>query len=170
MNRDDEPKMTPERADAIRELLMKRLRDEPHERADRRRRRIVVGSLAGMLLVGGVATGATLVLNASQVSNMTLVQCLSSTDAKSDGTYPGSSATVENRGGPGRVTDALALCTQMWEEGALNDDSDPTAPTHAPAVAPPLQVCVLRDGSAAVVPSTSESICLSLGMAPLDDD
>lgn len=171
MDADDVPEMTPERTDAIRQLLIQRLRDEPRERLRRARRRWLGGSVAGLLVIGGVATGASVVLNAAQVSNTSLVRCLSSTTPNSDGSYPGSSATISDGSGAGRVNDALDLCTQMWREGVLNDGSDPTAATHAPGTVPDaLQVCVVRDGSAAVVPAPSPGICAALGMAPLKND
>ena len=169
MNFDHDPKMDPERANALRDLLMKQLREEPQRKVRRTRRRIVIGSFAGLLVVTGAATGATVILNSVPVSNTTVVHCFSSTDAETDGSYPGSSATIAHGTGPGRVSDALDLCTQMWREGVLSGNSSPTAPTHAPGIVPSvLQVCVLRDGSAAVIPSDNESICISLGLAPLE--
>lgn len=97
------------------------------------------------------------------------MHCLSSTTRGANGTYPGSSATIADGDGPGRVDDARALCAEMWEQGVLSPTVDPTAPTHTPGVVPPLQVCVMRDGTAAVVPSNTASVCQSLGMSSLEE-
>ena len=166
----NEPEMSEPRTQAIRELLAARIRDEPAIRRRRLRRRIALWCSAG--LVGGAAltTGAAILFGSAPVTDKTIVHCLSDTTRGADGTYPGSSATIADGNGPGRVDDALALCAQMWEQGVLSPTIDPTAPTHSPGTVPPLQVCVMRDGTAAVVPSSNDSVCQSLGMASLDDE
>ena len=56
----------------------------------------------------------------------------------------------------------------MWEQGVLNDGYDPLKPTNPPGTVPAgLQVCVMKDGSAAVVPGTSKNLCQAIGLAPL---
>ena len=124
-----------------------------------------------MSLVGAVAltTGAAIVFGSAPVTDTTIVHCLSSTVRNVDGTYPGSSATIADGNGPGRVDDARALCAQMWEQGVLSPTVDPTAPTQGPGAVPQLQVCVMRDGTAAVVPSSTPTVCQSLGMASLEE-
>ncbi len=104
------------------------------------------------------------------MTDKTIVHCLSSAIRGPNGTYPGSSATIADGAGPGRVDDAIALCSQMWQQGVLSGTVDPTAPTQTPGniTVPPLQVCVMRDGTAAVVPSENPSVCQSLGLAPLE--
>lgn len=161
------PEMTPERTDAIRGLLLHSLRNEPARRIQRQRRRIVV-SVAGFFLVAGVATtGATVLLQEKSVENTAIVHCYSSTSADPDGTYPGSSATIADSNGRGQARDALTLCTAMWEQGVFANGFEPTTPANEPGVVPELQVCVMRDGSAAVVPGESANVCQIVGLAPL---
>jgi hypothetical protein len=159
--------MSESRTQAIRELLAQRIRDEPAIRRKRARRRVAVWGSVGVVGAVALTTGAAVLLGSAPVTNDTIVHCLSSTTRDADGVYPGSSATIADGSGPGRVDDALSLCSQMWEQGVLSPTVDPIAPTHAPGLVPPLQVCVMRDGSAAVVPSSSDTVCQSLGMATL---
>ena len=165
----NEPEMSVERTQAIRELLAQRIRDEPAVRRTRRRRRIVLWSSVGLVGAATLTTAAAIVFGSAPVTDTTIVHCLSSTTRGADGSYPGSSATIADRDGPGRVDDARALCAQMWEQGVLSPTVEPTAPTQSPGTVPPLQVCVMRDGTAAVVPSNNASVCQSLGMASLED-
>jgi hypothetical protein len=166
----DEPEMTDARTEAIRKILAERVRSEPRVQRHRRRR-VAIWSGAGLATVAALTTGAAIILGEAPVTDKTIVHCLSSTTVGADGSYPGSSATIANGDGPGRVEDALDLCTQMWEQGVLSASVDPTAPTQDPGdvTVPALQVCVMRDGTAAVVPSDKPSVCQSLIMAPLED-
>jgi hypothetical protein len=170
MNRNEIPEdvaMNPERVNAMREVLLLAIQDEPQLRARRIRRRIAILAGVGILVTGGAVTAGVMVLQSSQVSNTELVHCLSSTDRNPDGTYPGSQATIASGEGPGRVDDALALCTQMWQQGVLQKGFEPTEPNNSPGTLPTLQLCVMGDGSAAVVPSDTPSICQTIGLAPL---
>lgn len=168
--RDEEPEMSETRTQAIRELLAQRIRDEPAIRRRRRRQKVALWGSVGIVGAVALTTGAAVLLGSAPVTDTTIVHCLSSTTRGADGSYPGSSATIAEGSGPGRVEDARALCAQMWEQGALSPSADPTAPTRTPGTVPPLQVCVMRDGTAAVVPSDSVSVCQSLGMASLEDE
>lgn len=162
----DEPRMTEERTEAIRQLLAQHIREEPELRRRRLRRRALVWGGVGLVLAGGLTTGAAVLFGSSPVTNTTIVHCLSSPTRNADGSLPGSSASISDGAGPGAVRDALALCTEMWRQGVLSDGVNPTSPTQHPGVVPPvLQVCVLKDGSAAVVPSESGTVCQSLGLA-----
>lgn len=164
-----EPEMTDQRTEAIRNLLAARVRDEPEIRRHKIRRRLLLWGGAGILGVAALTTGSALLFNAAPVTDISIVHCLSSIVPAADGTYPGSSATIADGTGPGRVDDALDLCRQMWQQGILSGPVDPIAPTHSPTnvEVPSLQVCVMRDGTAAVVPSDNSATCQSLGMAPL---
>ncbi|PVW02947.1 hypothetical protein DEA06_14315 [Microbacterium sp. Gd 4-13] len=164
----DEPEMSVARTAAMRKILADRVRDEPVFRRRRVRHRIIAWGSVGVITIGALTTGAAILLGSAPVTDKTIVHCLSSTTANPDGTYPGSSATIADGDGPGRVDDARNLCIQMWEQGVLSPSVDPTAPTQSPGTAPPLQVCVMRDGTAAVVPSENESVCQSLRMASLE--
>ncbi|MBO0982689.1 hypothetical protein [Rathayibacter sp. SD072] len=166
----EEPMMSEPRVEAMRRILAQQVRDEPELRRKRRRQKFVLWGGVGALTVGLATTGATMLLNEAEVTDRSIVHCLSSTTPNLDGSYPGSAATIAESEGPGRVDDALALCTQMWQQGVLSTDVDPTAPTQEgeDAAVPALQVCVMRDGTAAVVPGESDSTCQMVGMAPLD--
>ena len=166
--RPDEPEMSEPRAQAIREILAQRIRDEPSIRRRRIRRPIAIWGVVGLVTAGALTTGAAILFGSTPVTDRTIVHCLSSTTRSPDGSYPGSSATIAEDNGPGRVDDALALCTQMREQGVLSATVDPTAPTHSPGTAPTLQVCVMRDGTAAVVPSEVAAVCQSLGMSSIE--
>lgn len=161
------PEMTPERTDAIRGLLLCTLRNEPARRIQRQRRRVLVWASSFVLIAGVATTAATVLLQEKSVENTAIVHCYSSTAQGADGTYPGSSAAIADSNGRGQARDALALCTAMWEQGVFGAGFEPTTPASNPGVAPELQVCVMRDGSAAVVPGKSASVCQIVGLAPL---
>lgn len=171
MSRDTEPEMTPERSEAIRDMLLQRVRDEPEFRRRRTRQRVVVGSLAGAVFMGAFATGAAVIVNARAVSDQTIVRCLTSDKPDADGVLPGSSAMVSSGSRVELIHDARALCSELWAQGMLTPSPDATAASHAPVTVPKhLQVCVQDDGSAVVVPSDSKEICQDLGFAPADSE
>ncbi|GAA1787330.1 hypothetical protein [Agromyces lapidis] len=162
------PEMRPERADAIRAMLVEHARTEPAVRVRRRRNRVIGWGGLGVLAVGVAATAGTMLLAPGPVTENGFVQCLSEPSRNPDGTYPGSGAAVAE--GSGLPTDPIELCTLMWEQGLFEPDFDPLAMTNPPGRVPDeLQLCVMADGAAAVVPSPNESICAALGMAPATD-
>ncbi|MBT2517430.1 hypothetical protein J7E29_08300 [Streptomyces sp. ISL-90] len=153
---------------ATRAMLLDHVRAEPARRARELRMRLIGWSSAGVLALGVAATAGAMLMPPADVSNTELVFCMSAAERNPDGGYPGSGATISSPSGEGRVADATALCTLMWEQGALDDGFEPTAPSTSPGRVPAeLQVCVMDDGSAAVVPSPNESVCAALGLAPL---
>ncbi|MFE6965741.1 hypothetical protein ACFVAJ_11540 [Agromyces sp. NPDC057679] len=162
------PEMRPERAEAIRAMLVEHARTEPAVRARRRRNRVVGWGGLGVLAVGVAATAGTMLLAPEPVTESAYVLCMSEASRNSDGSYPGSGAMVAE--GSGLPTDPIELCTLMWESGALEPGYDPVAPENPPGRVPrDLQVCVMSDGAAAVVPSSNESICAALGLAEPKD-
>lgn len=162
------PEMRPERSDAIRAMLVEHARTEPVVRARRRRNLVIGWGGLGVLAVGVAATAGTMLLAPGPVTQTAYVQCLDEPRRNSDGTYPGSGATVAE--GNGLPTDPIELCTLMWEQGLFEPDYDPLAQTNPPGRVPDeLQLCVMEDGTAAVVPSPNESICAALGMAQPTD-
>lgn len=165
-----EPEMTPARTDAIRDLLADRIRNEPEFRRRRARRRWLIWGGIGVFAIGGLSTAGSILFNDAPITDKSLVYCLTSIVPEADGSYPSSAATIADPDGPGRVDDALQLCGDMWRNGILSGLVDPTAPTYAPTgiEVPELQVCVMRDGAAAVVPSESDAICQSLGMSDVE--
>ena len=172
MNDDERgPSMRPERDAAIRAMLVEHVRDAPEAKAARRRRNWMLWSGAGVLAIGIGATAGTVVLQATQVSNTQIVHCLSSDQRAADGSYPGSQASLASIDEQGRVDDAIELCTSMWQQGVFEDGFDATSMSNPPGAVPPaFQLCVMPDGSAAVVPSDEPAICSRLGLAPLEGD
>lgn len=167
---DGVPQMRPERYDAIQQLLLDTIDSEPRLRAQRRRLRVAAwGSVAALVVVGTVTAGS-LIQQAASVSNNEIVHCLESAELGPNGTYSGASATIAHVSGRGRVYDAIELCSTMWEQGVFNQEYDPLKPTNPPGDVPEsLQVCVMKDGSAAVVPGSSRNLCQTIGLAPLRD-
>lgn len=129
----NQPEMSDARTEAIRRLLADRVRSEPALRRRTLKVRVLVWGGIGLLAAGATATGASVLLDAARVNDKTIVHCLSSTTRGANGEYDGSSATIAEEFGPGRVDDAIALCTQMWEQGVLGSNVDPTAPARDPA-------------------------------------
>lgn len=159
-----EPEMRPERADAIRSMLVEHVRTEPAVRARRRRNRIIGWGGLGVLAIGVGATAGAVLLQPAQVTEDRWVQCLSEPTRNSDGTFPGSGAMISE--GSGLPDDPIEICKIMWESGALDPDFDATSLTNPPGKVPDhLRLCVMDDGAAAVVPSSNESICAALGLA-----
>ncbi len=164
------PEMSEARTQAIRDQLADCIRNEPSLRQKRIKRRVMLWGSIGLLAAGATATGASVLLDAANVSDKSIVHCLSSASRGANGEYPGSSATIAEDFGPGYVEDAIALCEQMWEQGVLDPNVNPTAPVQdgINGIAPLLQVCVMRDGTAAVVPSDTPAVCQTIGLAPVE--
>lgn len=166
---DGYPEMRPGREAAIRSLVLEQLEESRERKVLWRRRRWFAWGSAGLLIVGLGATAAGMVLQSQTVSNDELVRCLISDERAADGSYPGAMASVAFDSDSERALSAIEICTMMWEQGALEPGFDPTSLTNAPGVAPEaFVVCVMSDGTAAVVPSSEPAICSRLGLAPLD--
>lgn len=166
---DGYPEMRPRREAAIRSLVLDQLEESREQKARWRRRRWFVWGGVGLLTVGIGATAAGIVLQSQAVSNDELVRCLKSDERAADGSYPGAMASVAYDSPAERELSAIEICTMMWEQGALEPDFDPTSLTNAPGVVPEaFVVCVMPDGTAAVVPSSEPTICSRLSLAPLD--
>ncbi|QNE35861.1 hypothetical protein [Leifsonia shinshuensis] len=170
-DRDDMPDMTTVRTDAIRDALMTQVRSEPDQRRLRFRRRFAIWGSVGILVVGGLATAATAVVSAQHVTNRDGVYCFASAERGANGEYDMSGATMyDPDAGGGRVENALELCRTMWRQGVFNTDHDPLAASNAPGQVPAqLQVCVMSDGTAAVVPGRP-GVCQAVGLAPEKTD
>ena len=166
-DRDDMPEMTPERTDAIRDALMTSIRTEPERKRGTLRRRFAIWGGIGILAIGGVATAATAVVSAQRVTNTDSVYCFASAERGVNGEYDMSGATMyDPEAHGGRVKNALELCRTMWRQGVFDADHDPLAATNPPGKVPDqLQVCVMSDGTAAVVPGRP-GVCQAVGLAP----
>lgn len=170
-DRDDLPQMTGARTDAIRDTLTDRLRTEAQRRRQRLRRRFAIWGGIGILAIGGAATAATAVVSSRQVTDRDIVYCFGSTERGANGEYDMSGATMYDAATKGgRVENALELCRMMWRQGIFEKDHDPLAVTNPPGKVPEhLQVCVMGDGAAAVVPG-KPGVCQVVGLAPETKD
>ncbi|PJJ63729.1 hypothetical protein [Compostimonas suwonensis] len=161
------------RGDAIRTALMAHVAEGAKKPA-RKRRRIITIVVPSVLLAIAV-TGATLWL-VKPVTDQGAVHCFARAEIDWFGGFPGatvSAAAPNAEQVP--VDDAIALCTQVWKDGLLDPevaDGTPQGPDGRPIVnerrdspvPDPLTVCVMRDGTAAVLPGPA-TICSRAGLA-----
>jgi hypothetical protein len=164
---DEMPDMTGQRTDAIRETLLDHVRTEASRRRHTLRRRFAIWGGIGVLVIGGAATAATAIVQSQRVTNSDIVYCFASPHRGADGQFTYAAATMHNSAtNQGSVADPISTCQDMWRRGALDKNADQLAPTQAPhAVPAKLQVCVMDDGSPAVVPGRP-GVCQSAGLAP----
>jgi hypothetical protein len=165
-----EPGMRPERDAAIRAMLVQRVRDEPVVRARRRRRLALGWGGLGVLALGAAATAGAVLLQPVELSDFTVVFCMSSAERNADGSYPGSGASMaaEDRQGAATIDDPIGFCRMVWEQGVFEPGHDPLAVTNPPGRAPDeMQLCVGPYDMLSVVPSSNPSICQAIGLAPL---
>lgn len=167
---DGTPEMRSAREAAIKALVLERLEESRERKARWRRNRWFAWGGVGVLVVGIGATAAGVVLQAQTVSNEQIVHCLLSDERAADGSYPGTMGSLASADGEARAIEAVEVCTMMWEQGAMEPGFDPRSTTNAPGQVPEaFVVCVMPDGSAAAVPTSTPAICQRLGLAPLDD-
>jgi hypothetical protein len=116
----------------------------------------------GVLAVAGAGVAAVVLLEEKPVSETSVVHCLEGPYRNSDGTLSGAAASIATPDGVLAITDAEAVCVQMWEGGAF-EDHDPLVATPSPAIAPTeFTMCVTDEGEAAVVPGVIECSVLRL--------
>lgn len=116
----------------------------------------------GGLAVAGAGVAAVVLLEEKPVSETSVVHCLEGPYRNSDGTLSGAAASIATPDGVVAITDAEAVCVQMWEGGAF-EDHDPLVATPSPAIAPTeFTMCVTDEGEAAVVPGVIECSVLRL--------
>ena len=125
----------------------------------------------GILVIGRISTAATAVVSSQQVTNKDGVYCFATAERGANGEFDMSGATMyDPEAGGGRVENALELCRTMWRQGVLNKDHDPLAASSSPGqVTQHLQVGVMSDGTAAVVPGRP-GVCQVVGLAPEKGD
>lgn len=148
---------------AIEEVLVKKMRTDlgkkPWHVRWYSRVALVLGS---MFVVAGGSIAAVVLLSPEAVTDSFVVHCLSEAKINADGTFPGAAANVSSPDGELPVDDAVNLCRQMWEAGALSG-ADPLNPTPTPGSAPTeFTTCVTDNGEAAVVPGHIECSVLRL--------
>ncbi len=143
-----------------------------HERRPRLSGRvIVVGALAASVLAGGTAAAAVL-LAPQRPTVFDQARCYSEPSNDFSAAFPGTSITLATALGQSGTMDvpdqALGVCSAAWQQGLLVYGSSGALPrpeTRDNPV-PPLAVCVLPSGEAAVFPGGSDT-CSSLGLPPM---
>jgi hypothetical protein len=130
------------------------------------------------LMPGATATAAVLMLAAcasvvagdratAPVTNTARARCYTSASSASAGGYGLLGTTVsltKPDGTPAQVTDALDVCTVLWRQGLLTLGQARLGPRigrNHPV--PPLVVCVMPNGTAAVFPGRPRT-CAKLGL------
>ena len=176
-DRIDEIEWTADHRRHTRDVLVHRVEKD----TGRRRRDPWIMIVPSIVLVGAVVTGALALL--LPVTNKNVVHCFARAEVSDDGTYPGSGVIFGNPGSDAIVPieDAIAACTLAWRDGSLDASEEdgtpggngtpppPPNPDRNSPVPPDLTVCVMRDGTAAVIPGDKE-VCTRLGLArPLDE-
>ena len=171
MNNKDDQTAAGSRALAIRDFLVDHAAEEPRRKAKHRRRWRLASALSGGVILAAATTAGIIVLQPEPIADKTIVLCMSQPTRDSAGDLPGSSATLFHEFDPGYVDDAIELCTLMWQSGALEPSINPTAVPDPEVTyqAPPLTVCVDRDGTAVVVPTSNADVCTGLRLAPVSD-
>lgn len=168
-------RFSPDRSAAIRKLLVNVPEPgTPENKLLQRIQRvwIVIPVVAGSLLL---TAGAVVAIQA-QVTNTDHVNCFARAELNFWGEFPGTRVTLlegtigESEGGAVPITDALALCSDLWAQHLLDAtlpsgvSPDPVDRTFSYPVPDPLTVCVMDDGMAAVIPGGPE-VCRRLGLA-----
>ncbi|GAA4150007.1 hypothetical protein [Leifsonia shinshuensis] len=167
------PATQQERRAAIREALVSVA--EKNTSANRRMR----NARRAWILIPAAATAVALTAGAlvfAQYANVTdrsSVACFARPELNPFGGFPGTPAAVadENGNGPASIDDARALCADLWAQNIL-DAGTPSGTASKDAydrsfshpVPPHLAVCMMGDGTAAVVPG-DDTVCAKLGLA-----
>ena len=160
------PEMSVVRTAAIERLLMDTIQGEPAARRRRVRSRVLAWGTVGVVAIAAATAGATLIHGPAPVTNNTLVHCLANADASLVNTAgdPAVTIVVGTAGAP-VVPNYLAACTTNWQHGYFDRLGQTTVAAHTPGHAPSaLTVCVLPDGSPAVVPGAAD-VCSAIGLA-----
>jgi hypothetical protein len=114
----------------------------------------------GVLTIAALTSGGVL-LARSQVTDPMTVACFERAELRLDGTFPGTTVALADAPPGSRdavqvpIDDAVGICTDLWRDGVLNSPDG--------SAVPDLTVCVMRDGTAAVVPGPS-GVCGSIGL------
>jgi hypothetical protein len=128
------------------------------------RRRFILG-IAIAAVLGGAATGITL-LRSSPVTDRNTARCYTSADVGKGEVFSGTTVAVPGvPGSKAQVDNALSLCSDLWRQGFLLPG---TAGMQRPApktnnAVPPLTACVLPSGIAGIFPGDSQT-CEALGL------
>lgn len=133
-------------------------------------RGVVIGAATGLALTGGAAVAFVAFAPATDLS---VVRCFTLPEVGTEDDYYGTDAVAASpdQDGPVPVTEAVALCADLWRQGALTygvksapgPDQSSTKTTYP---IPELTACVLDSGIAGVFPADAD-ICSRLGLAAL---
>jgi hypothetical protein len=138
-------------------------------------RKVAVAGVAVGLVVTGSAAAAVVdhVTTSAPVTETDEARCYSTASLAGGDNFTGLTTTAAGPiGSDAQVTNALADCRVDWRYGFLTLGSTQKGGTRPPSGAldpnhavPPLVVCVLPSGIAAVIPGPSTT-CQSLGLPP----
>lgn len=163
--------MTENRTDAIRGMLRLMVQNEPELRRKRIQKRVLSWGAAGVFAAGALGTAGAVVLTPAPVTESTVVHCLASPTRGSNGDFVEQQATLSTPNG-NRMTakQSVELCRTVWVNGAFQKSAAIGQPTVEAGSAPSdLTMCVMGDGSAAVLPGRDE-VCAQAGLAPVTQD
>lgn len=122
--------------------------------------RIAVAGGCVALVSAGVS--AVVLLAPRAVDETTAVHCMSDARRNLDGSLPGTMVSIATGNGVVPIEDAIEVCSQVWESGAMNA-ADPLDPTPAPGTVPDsFTECIAPEGYAVVVPGRIECSALRL--------
>lgn len=165
------------RGDAIRTALRAHIAESAKEPAKKRRRIITI--VVPSVLLAIAVTGAALWL-VKPVTDQGAVHCFARAEIDWFGGYPGATVSMADPNAEQvPVDDAIALCAQVWKDGLLDPDAADGTPRdydgrpryneeHDSPVPTELTVCVMRDGTAAVLPGPA-TICSRAGLASREE-
>jgi hypothetical protein len=148
----------------------------PRQKQGRRiSRKVAVAGMAVGLVITGSAAAAVVdhVTTSAPVTETDEARCYSTASLAGGNNFAGLTTTAAGPiGSDAQVTNALADCRLSWQDGFLTLGSTQKGGTRPPSGAldpdhavPPLVVCVLPSGIAAVIPGPSTT-CQSLGLPP----
>ena len=170
----DTAQLTAERAlpPARREADLAMLRDEASRPSTGRRVGLAVGGLA---VVASLAATGVVVTRGQEAYNPHVFQCHATLEVGGDDFRGGDvafgqsvSSLTGEKVGPPPPTDPIAACGLLWRDGVIRAGSDETfQPDGKEHPVPALVACVTSKGVAAVFPSSSPTVCDSLGLERL---
>lgn len=147
-----------------------RPRLRPHRAPHRFNRKVVaLGATVGLAVTGTAAAAVVAPLTSAPVTQTDEARCYSVDSLAGGDDFAGLTTAASGPvGSPARVTHALADCALSWQDGFLTLGSTkvnrvPSSALDPDHPVPPLVVCVLPSGIAAVFPGDS-TVCQSLGL------
>jgi hypothetical protein len=171
MTDQDTPQMDPARVAEIDGMLRTVVRRESAARS-RSKRKMLAWLAIPVVAVSAVVTAAVVAPKTAPITNTAEVACFARAEFNgTDDTFPGTYQSVMGdpnvRDPDGYTpawdmtdpTNAMAACAALWEDGSLKADAPSGflrgTPSGAGAVPAELTLCVLPNGSGAVIPGDS---------------